>query len=207
MDANKRQRYEKISIELTRLVGGRENIQGVAHCATRLRIVLNDNDLADSAGSTPEAPAEEAFYGYANGRLIAMEDVKDETFANKVLGDGVAVIPSEGKVFAPADGAVTSVFDTKHAICFASRYGTEILIHIGVDTVNLQGKHFTAHVTDGEAVKKGQLLISFDKAQIEKAGYDTAIPMIFTDLPEEKHLKKTAPGTIDASQKAVAVCK
>ena len=198
MDANKRQRYEKISIELTKLVGGKDNIQGVAHCATRLRIVLKDNDLADSAGSTP---------GYANGRLIAMEDVKDETFANKVLGDGVAVIPSEGKVFAPADGAVTSVFDTKHAICFASRYGTEILIHIGVDTVNLQGKHFTAHVTDGEAVKKGQLLISFDKAQIEKAGYDTAIPMIFTDLPEEKHLKKTAPGTIDASQKAVAVCK
>lgn len=162
---------------------------------------------SSAAGSTPEAPTEEAFYGYANGRLIAMEDVKDETFANKVLGDGVAVIPSEGKVFAPADGTVTSVFDTKHAICFASHYGTEILIHIGVDTVNLQGKHFTAHVTDGEAVKKGQLLISFDKAQIEKAGYDTTIPMIFTDLPEEKHLKKAAPGTIDSGKEAVAVCK
>lgn len=159
------------------------------------------------AEASQEAPAEEVFYGYANGRLIAMEDVKDETFANKVLGDGVAILPAEGKVFAPADGTVTSVFDTKHAICFASNYGTEILIHIGVDTVNLQGKHFTAHVKDGDAVKKGQPLITFDKAQIEKEGYDTTIPMIFTDLPEEKRLEKTAPGKIDANTKAVMVCK
>ncbi len=164
-------------------------------------------EAQDSMPQPQEAPAEEAFYGYANGQLIAMEDVKDDTFANKVLGDGVAVIPSEGKVFAPADGTVTSVFDTKHAICFASRYGTEILIHIGVDTANLHGKHFTAHVKDGDAVKKGQLLISFDKPQIEKAGYDTTIPMIFTDLPEGKSLKKSAPGTMDSNTKAVVVCK
>ncbi len=142
----------------------------------------------------PESPAEEIFYGYANGQLIAMEDVKDETFANKVLGEGVAVLPTDGRVYAPADGMVMSVFDTKHAVCFASRYGTEILIHIGVDTVNLQGKYFTAHVKDGDMVKKGQLLIEFDKEQIEKAGYDTAIPMIFTDLPEEKTLEVSAPG-------------
>lgn len=69
-----------------------------------------------------------------------------------MLGDGVAVEPEEGKVYAPADGTVLSVFDTKHAVCFASRYGTELLIHIGIDTVNLQGKYFTAHVKDGDAV-------------------------------------------------------
>ena len=95
-------------------------------------------------------PEEEIFFGYADGQLIAMEDVRDDTFANKVLGDGVAVIPSDGKVYAPTDGTVLSVFDTKHAVCFASKYGTEILIHIGVDTVNLQGKYFTAHVKDGD---------------------------------------------------------
>lgn len=86
-----------------------------------------------------------------------MEDVKDETFANKVLGDGIAVIPSEGKVYAPTDGTVLSVFDTRHAVCFQSSCGTEILIHIGVDTVNLKGKYFTAHVKDGDIVKRDSL--------------------------------------------------
>lgn len=153
----------------------------------------------------PESPAEEIFYGYANGQLIAMEDVKDETFANKVLGEGVAVLPTDGRVYAPADGMVMSVFDTKHAVCFASRYGTEILIHIGVDTVNLQGKYFTAHVKDGDMVKKGQLLIEFDKEQIEKVGYDTAIPMIFTDLPEEKTLEVSAPGRMTQDTRTAIV--
>ncbi len=160
---------------------------------------------AEDEETEVEAPEQEAFFGYANGELIAMEDVKDETFANKILGDGVAVIPSEGKVYAPADGTIISVFDTKHALCFASGYGTEILIHIGVDTVNLQGKYFTAHVKDGEQVKKGQLLIEFDKEQIEKAGYDTAIPMIFTDLPEERELEKAAPCQMTAETEIVVV--
>ncbi len=161
----------------------------------------------DMSLKAEEAPAEEVFYGYADGELIAMEDVKDDTFANKVLGDGVAVIPSEGKVYAPADGVVTSVFDTKHAVCFASSCGTELLIHIGVATVNLQGKYFTAHVKDGDAVKKGQLLVEFDKEQIEKAGYDTVIPMIFTDLPEEKTLEKSQPCRLTTAVRAAVVHK
>ncbi len=152
-----------------------------------------------------EAPKEEVFFGYADGQLITMEDVRDDTFANKVLGDGIAVIPSAGKVYAPADGTILSVFDTKHAICFASSFGTEILIHIGVDTVNLQGKYFTAHVKDGDQVKKGQLLVEFDRDQIEKAGYDTVIPMIFTDLPDEKTLEKPLPCPVTKDTKAVVV--
>ena len=104
-----------------------------------------------------EVPEKEEFYGYAKGQLIAMEDVKDETFANKVLGDGTAVLPAEGKVYAPADGVILSVFDTKHAICFQSSCGTELLIHIGVDTVNLKGEFFTVHVKDGDIVKRVSL--------------------------------------------------
>ena len=153
-----------------------------------------------------EIPEKEIFYGYAEGRLIAMEDVKDETFANKILGDGVAVIPSEGKVYAPADGTVLSVFDTRHAVCFQSNCGTEVLIHIGVDTVNLKGKYFTAHVKDGDIVKRGQLMVEFDREQIEKAGYDTVIPMIFTDLPEGRTLKKEAPGPVKPDAQTVVVC-
>ena len=139
--------------------------------------------VEETSGSN-SATEEEIFYGYAKGQCIPMEEVKDETFAGKILGDGIAVIPSEGKVYAPADGTILSVFDTKHAVCFQSGAGTEILIHIGINTVNLNGKYFTAHIKDGDIVKQGQLMVEFNKEQIEKAGYDTVIPMIFTDLPE-----------------------
>ncbi len=154
-----------------------------------------------------ETPEKEEFFGYAEGQMIAMEDVNDETFKNKILGDGVAVIPSAGKVYAPADGRIISIFDTKHAICFASNYGTEILIHIGVDTVNLQGKYFTPHVNTGDVVKKGQLLITFDKEQIQKAGYDTVIPMMFTDFPAEKKLEVSAPGEMTVNTTTAVVYK
>ena len=136
-----------------------------------------------------------------------MEEVKDETFATKVLGDGIAVIPSEGKVYAPADGTISSIFDTKHAVCFCSNAGTEVLIHIGVDTVNLKGQYFTAHVKDGDIVKRGQLMVEFNKEQIEKAGYDTVIPMIFTDLDEGRTLEKAAPGPMTQDAEAVAICR
>ncbi len=158
-------------------------------------------------GTAAEVPQEEVFYSYAQGRMIPMEDVKDETFANKVLGDGVAIIPETGNVYAPADGSVISIFDTKHAVCLASSCGTELLIHIGVDTVNLQGKYFQAHVKDGEQVKKGQLLISFDKERIQKEGYDTVIPMIFTDLEDGRRLEVSAPGNIHIGQQAAVVHK
>ena len=125
------------------------------------------------------------FLAYTAGRLIAMEDVNDETFRNKVLGDGVAIQPAEGAVYAPVNGTVASVFETKHAICLVSDSGEEILLHIGIDTVNLNGEHFTAHVKDGDKVKAGQLLIEFDLKKIGEKGYDTVIPMIFTD-PEHQ---------------------
>lgn len=124
---------------------------------------------------------EGAFLAYTAGRLIAMEDVNDETFRNKVLGDGVAIKPEAGAVYAPVNGTVASVFETKHAICLVSDAGEEILIHIGIDTVNLNGEHFTAHVKDGDKVKAGQLLIEFDLKKIGEKGYDKVIPMIFTD--------------------------
>ena len=128
---------------------------------------------------------EGTFLAYTAGEMIAMEDVKDETFRNKVLGDGIAIQPEEGAVYAPVNAAVASVFETKHAICLMSDAGEEILIHIGVDTVNLKGEHFTVCVKDGDQVKAGQLLIKFDLKKIAEKGYDTVIPMIFTD-PEHQ---------------------
>lgn len=144
----------------------------------------------EKTGKESGEETEEVFFGYAEGLLTAVEEVSDETFAGKVLGDGTAVMPVTGKVYAPADGTVVKVLETGHALCFVSGQGTEILIHIGVDTVKLQGKHFTPCVSDGEAVKQGQLLIEFDREQIEKAGYDTVVLMIFPNLPEETVLEK-----------------
>ncbi len=160
---------------------------------------------AGSAGSGTASGDGEVFYGYAEGEMLPIEEVKDATFANKILGDGVAVMPSEGRVYAPVDGSILSVFDTKHAVCLASSQGTSIIIHIGIDTVNLNGKYFTVHVASGDTVKRGQLLIEFDKAAIEKEGYDTVIPMIFADLPQEKRLEKVTAGKLGRDTKAAAV--
>ncbi len=140
---------------------------------------------------TIEKSAEDdGLYAYATGQMISMEEVKDSTFAQKMLGDGFAILPEEGEVCAPVNGTVSSVFDTKHAICLISDGGVEILIHIGIDTVNLQGKHFTAYVKDGDVVKAGQPLVSFELEKVKQAGYDTVIPMVFTDPDHQPDISK-----------------
>ncbi len=142
-------------------------------------------------GKTTEKSAEDdGLYAYATGQMISMEEVKDSTFAQKMLGDGFAILPEEGKVCAPVNGTVSSVFDTKHAICLISDGGVEILIHIGIDTMNLQGKHFTAYVKDGDVVKAGQPLVSFELEKVKQAGYDTVIPMVFTDPDHQPDISK-----------------
>ncbi len=125
--------------------------------------------------------ADDALHAHTTGQMIPMEEVKDSTFAQKMLGDGFAILPEEGAVCAPVDGTVSSVFDTKHAVCLVSDGGLEILIHIGIDTVNLKGQYFTAHVKDGDTVKAGQPLVTFELDKVKAAGYDTVIPMVFTD--------------------------
>lgn len=195
---------DKTSMEMAEAGAGRESaqVESVRKIATQ-----TGAELSAAGESDRQIPEEESFFGYAEGRMIKMEEVKDDTFANKILGEGIAVLPAAGKVYAPTDGSIISVFDTKHALCFASSHGTEILIHIGVDTVNLQGKYFTPHVKDGERVKKGQLLVEFDKERIEKAGYDTVIPMIFTDLPEGKRLEVSSPGQMNRDTVVVTIHK
>ena len=100
---------------------------------------------------------------YASGDFIGIEKVNDPTFAQKILGDGVAIVPSEGKIFAPADCVVEMVMDTKHAVGLRTAAGNGLLIHVGIDTVNLQGKYFDVHVSDGQSLKKGDLIMEFDK--------------------------------------------
>lgn len=118
----------------------------------------------------------------ANGTIEALANVPDQTFSEKMLGDGIAVIPEEGKIYAPADGTISAIMDTKHGIIMSSDQGAEILIHIGLDTVNLGGKYFTAYVKANDRVKTGDLLVEFDKAAIEKEGYNLITPVLVTNM-------------------------
>lgn len=115
------------------------------------------------------------------GTVKDITEVPDKTFADKVLGDGVAVIPDEGKIYAPADGTVVNIMDTKHGIMFQTAQGVELLIHIGLDTVNLKGKNFTSHTENGAQVKAGDLLVEFDLDAIRAEGYDPVTPIVVTN--------------------------
>ena len=119
-----------------------------------------------------------------SGTVKALSDVPDKTFAEKVLGDGAAIIPEEGKVYAPADGKVANIMDSKHGIMFVTDSGAEVLIHIGLDTVNLKGKYFKSYVSDGDKVKKGTLLVEFDLEAIKGEGYNLITPMVVTNISD-----------------------
>jgi len=118
------------------------------------------------------------------GELVALSEVNDPAFASGAMGFGAAVKNPEGKVYAPVDGEITVMFDTKHAIGVRGSNGEEVLIHVGLDTVKLNGEHFTAHVEQGAQVKKGQLLLEFDVEAIKAAGYDVTTPVVVTNSSE-----------------------
>ena len=134
-----------------------------------------------------------------------MTEVKDEAFASCALGDGVAIEPSEGKLYAPIDGTIANIFDTKHAIGMCTDDGLELLMHIGIDTVRLGGKFFEAHVEAGQEVKKGDLLISFDMDAIRAAGYLLTTPMIVCNTDDYKSIKPLVTGQVKAGQNLLDV--
>ena len=122
------------------------------------------------------------------GNLVKLSDVPDEVFASGVMGKGIAVEPTEGKIFAPADAEVTTLFPTGHAIGLKTPKGAEILIHIGMDTVQMNGDGFKTHVKQGDKVKKGQLLIEFDIDKIKKAGHPIITPVLVTNSASYKDI-------------------
>lgn len=142
---------------------------------------------------------------HMNGRMLLMTEVKDEAFASCALGDGVAVEPSEGRLYSPVDGVVDNLFDTKHAISLVADDGAEVLLHIGIDTVRLNGKYFKAHVNNEQRVKKGELLISFDMEAIKKEGYLCTTPMIICNTDDYKAIKPLVSGEVKAGQDLLAL--
>lgn len=124
------------------------------------------------------------------GEAVASSEVSDPTFGEEMLGKGMAIKPSVGKVFSPVDGTITMLFDTKHAISITSDQGAEILIHIGLDTVTLKGAHFTAYVKADDKVKKGDLLLEFDMEAIKEAGFDVISPVIICNSDDYSDIKR-----------------
>lgn len=135
---------------------------------------------------------DDTVYAPLEGKVVALADVPDATFAEGVLGLGAAIEPAVGEVVAPADGEVSSIFDTHHAVGLTLDNGMELLIHIGINTVALNGEGFTAHVSEGDKVKRGQPLISFDKDFITSKGYPIITPVIISNIDDYKEVKTTA---------------
>lgn len=134
-----------------------------------------------AAPAAAAAPATGVVCSPLQGTVLPLDQVKDEVFSQKILGDGMAVVPVKGELYAPADGTIESVFESKHAISMVCANGAELLMHIGMDTVKLEGKGFTPQVKNGDAVKKGQLLMKFDLDGIKAAGYDVTTPIVVTN--------------------------
>lgn len=169
--------------------------------------IIGTEEASDKTEEKPQTEGAEntetngktiTLYSHMNGTAVKLEDVEDDVFSQKILGEGAAVEPSEGKLYAPCDGKIDSVFDTKHAVNMVSDDGVEILLHIGIDTVKLGGQYFEAHVSDGQEVKKGDLLISFDMDKIKAAGYKVTTPIIIGNTDDYASVEPVAQNSVSA---------
>ena len=163
--------------------------------------------IGDKLAAEKDNSDDAVLYSISEGTAILLSQVNDATFASEVLGKGVAVIPSKGEVVAPCDATVETVFDTKHAVGLSTENGMELLIHIGINTVELEGKYYTAHVKAGDHVNKGQLLLSFDMDKIKDAGYDMTTPLIVTNSDDYKDVKILQEGSVTPSDKVLEIVK
>ncbi|MCC8097176.1 MAG: PTS glucose transporter subunit IIA [Eubacterium sp.] len=146
-----------------------------------------------------------AVYLPMSGKVIDLKEVGDGVFSEGMLGRGAAVEPSDEKVYAPFDGEVTMVYDTKHALGLMSKGGVELLIHIGLDTVNLEGKCFNIKVKNGQKIKTGDLLATADLKGIKNAGYRTVTPVIVTNSDDYEQIESVCNGSAEAGAKLLNI--
>lgn len=161
------------------------------------------------ANLTDSAPAENSAFICAelSGNIIPLEDINDGVFSAGILGKGIAVEPSENIVYAPCDGTVCNLVESKHAVGITTDDGMDILIHVGMDTVELQGKYFEYKITENQKVKKGDALIEFDAENIKKAGYRLVTPMVITNSDDYSEIKIIASGTVKHGERAIEIIK
>lgn len=165
--------------------------------------VATDDTAADTTADTTE----ETLTSPVNGTQIPLAEVADETFASEMLGATVAVEPADGKIVAPCDGEVSNIFETGHAVCITTEAGGELLIHIGIDTVKMDGKGFTKKVSDGDKVHAGDILVEADLEEIKNAGYQTTTMMILTNTDEFGNVTKAEPAEVKTTSKVMTLTK
>jgi len=251
---NAKSNHDETSGLILQGLGGKDNIQDLDCCATRLRVTVkngekvsepalkksgasgvikkgngvqiiygprvsviksNLEDYMESGASHTPAPFENAerevsdteLYSPMDGEIIPIEAVEDDVFSTGVLGNGIGLKPMSGKLYAPCDGEVASVFGTNHAINILSKDGCEVLLHIGIDTVKLKGKYFEAHVSQGDSVKKGDLLISFDMDNIRKEGFKLTSAMIVCNTEDYSAITPVSKGKMVHGKKVLDIKK
>lgn len=139
------------------------------------------------------------------GQVVPLRDVKDQAFSTEIMGKGVAIIPSEGKVFAPVDGVLTNVFPTGHALGITGVNGVEVLIHVGQDTVKLKGKYFSPVVKQGQNVRRGELLLVFDVEGIQSAGFEVTTPVVISNSWEFAEIHVEDKEMVDYNEPLLSV--
>lgn len=157
-----------------------------------------------AADDAPKAEAATVLSPVA-GEAEDLSQVNDEVFSQKMMGDGAAVVPSDGTIYAPVDGTITVAYETKHAYGLTADNGAEVLIHIGLDTVNLKGEHFTSNVSQGQQVKAGDVLGTVDLDAIKAAGYDSTVMVVITNTPNYQSVKRVADGQVDHGAELIQV--
>lgn len=171
--------------------------------------VLETKEIDEAAATVEDELAQdvksEIIVSPLTGEVINLADISDTAFASGALGKGVAIKPAEGKLISPVSGTVSVLFETYHAVGIKTDDGAELLIHIGMDTVQLNGEFFKAHVAQGDKVEKGQLLIEFDIQAIEKAGYDIITPIVLTNTAQYKKVEPIEQGNIDIGERLLTV--
>ena len=178
---------KEVTADVTETTGTTETVENIE---------IADNNKAEETLTSP-----------VNGTQISLSEVADETFASEMLGTTVAVEPADGKMVAPCDGEVSNIFETGHAVCITTESGGELLIHIGIDTVKMDGKGFTKKVSDGDKVHAGDILVEADLEEIKNAGYQTTTMMILTNTDEFGNVTKAEPAEVKTTSKVMTLTK
>lgn len=171
--------------------------------------VMEEKTETEQTGTAETEKAQEAvekaLFEPVKGNVIGREEIPDETFAAGILGDGVGIEPETGEVVAPFDGEISTVADTRHAVGITGPDGMEVLIHVGIDTVNMKGEGFEVFASEGEKVKAGQRLLTFDIEKIKEAGYSTTTAVLLTNSDDYPDFKVVKTGKTDTLEKVISI--
>lgn len=190
-----------LSFILTLFMGFENDGKKLAVATNSAANTTNEDVVVKTENVSVEKPA--MVYSPLKGEVKQLSEVPDKTFSEKTMGDGIAIQPSEGKVYAPDDATIVSIMNTKHGIMLQTQKGAQLLIHIGLDTVNLKGKYFTSHVKNGDKVKKGDLLIEFDMKAISGLGYNLITPIVILNSKDYDQVIPTNEKNVSVGDKVL----